>query len=466
MARTPLAQVHIDVAEEAQPIPRPQPNTPFRILVAGDLSGGAARIRKPVQLDRDNFDEVLTLFAPELSIEFAGKPLPVRFRELDDFHPDRLYRRLPPFQALRDLRERVADGAVIPPSPADPAPAGAASAAGTPPPPDMSGADLLRSMMGDGPAPAAAPAPAPSSQWDQMLHQMVSRYAEPKPDPRRPQYLKQTDAAIAGEMRGLLHLPAFQTVEAAWRSLYFLVRRLDTGDSLKVYVLDLPQDQVATPEGLALLRRIAVEETVSIPGSDPWAAIAGLYYFGPRHEPALAQIASIARQAGAPFLAGVASEVVGITRVFDELRRSPLARWVGLAMPRFLLRMPYGAKADATEEFEFEELSAQPEHEHYLWANPAVACACLLGEAFSRYGWDMRPGAVNQVEGLPLHVFEQDGEPVVKPCAEVLLTEEAVEMLLDRGFMPLISTRNSDRVRLGRFQSIADPSATLAGRWE
>src|SRR6185369_10696905 len=102
---------------------------------------------------------------------------------------------------------------------------------------------------------------------------------------------------------------------------------------------------------------------------------------------------------------------------FPTFRSTTDARWVGLAMPRFLLRLPYGAKTDATERFAFEEMPDPPVHQLYLWGNPAIVCTLLLGEAFSRSGWDMRPGEVSQVDGLPAHVYKKDGEPELKPCA-------------------------------------------------
>jgi type VI secretion system protein ImpC len=443
-----LASVHIDVGEEPKELARQEAEVPFKILVAGNFSGGASRIRKPVLIDRDSFEDVLALYGPEIRLQFAKAPIPIRFSDLDDFHPDSLFERLPPFQALRDLRRQLEDGIVLAPE----------SEVG-----NLSGADLLSSMMGEAPAPAS-PAQA-RSDWDAMLHKLVAPYAEPKPDRRLPAMIAQTDRAITGEMRGLLHRKEFQELEALWRGLFFLIRRLETSQDLKIYVWDMSQAELTNPEGLAALRRVAVEETIGTLGADPWSVIAGLYYFGNEHESALAQIAAIARAAGAPFLAGVAPDVVGLTRVFQTLRRSPDARWVGLAMPRFLLRLPYGEKTDATERFEFEEMPDPPEHERYLWGNPAIACAYLLGDAFSRYGWGMRPGQVNQIDGLPAHVYKKDGESELKPCAEVLLTEGSVEILLEQGFMPLISMKGSDRVRVGRFQSIAEPAAPLGGRW-
>ena len=459
MPRSSLASVHIDVSDEPQELPRIEPGTPFRILVAGNFSGGAGRFRKPVPVDRDNFEEVLALLSPQLNLQLAGSAVPLKFRDLDDFHPDQLFHHLAPFQALRDLRERLSDRATFKAAAAqlEPPP----NPVSAPPTPNLSGADLLRDMMGEEPAP-----PKARSDWDRMLHELVAPYSEPKPDRRQAEWVAQTDAAITGEMRVILHHPEFQELEAAWRGLFFLVRRLETSESLKVFLLDMPLEELISPDGLATLRRVVVDEAVGTPGAEPWAAIAGLYYFGPEQEEALVQIGAIAARAGAPFLAGVGPEVVGLTKVFAALRSAVEARWIGLIMPRFLLRLPYGRKTDSTERFDFEEMPSPPEHHRYLWCNPAVAGAYLLGEAFTRSGWDMQPGQVSMIEGLPAHVFTDDGESQLKPCAEVLLTEEAADLLLERGLMPLASYKGRDCVKLVKFQSVAEPPKALAGRWE
>jgi len=466
-----LASVHLEVGEKPEQIQPVDDDTPFRILVAGDFSGGAGRVRKPIEIDRDNFDQVMGVIAPELRIAFGGQPVSIKFRELDDFHPDQLFERLAPFQALRDMRRNLSDSATFAATaaqfapPAPPPQAKAAGAQAPEPPSNVSGADLLSQMMGESPAPAT-PARAPEkSAWDQMLHDMVAPYAEPKPDRRQPEWIARTDEAITGEMRGLLHSRAFQELESAWRGLYFLVRRLETGENLKIFVLDLPQKELLSGDGQSLLKRIAVDETVGTLGGVPWAVIAGVYWFGPEDEAALMQIAGLARRARAPFLSGVASEIVGLNKVFQTLRASGDAQFVGLALPRFLLRLPYGQKTDSTERFDFEEMPDTPEHERYLWGNPAIACAYLLGEAFTRSGWRMRPGEVSEITGLPAHVYKTDGETQLKPCAEVLLTEEAAVILLDLGFMPLASIKGADRVRLVRFQSFAKPATSLIGQW-
>ena len=441
-----LSSVELDVAEEARTARQMDEDIPFRILVAGDFSGGAGEYRRPIEIDRDNFEEVMERVAPELRLPFANAEVAVKFREIDDFHPDRLFQTVPLFKKLRELREGLEDGSIAPPPKAS-----SASAAGVERTRPASGADLLRDMMGE----PAAPGPASQrrSDWDQMLHDIVAPYAVPGDDPRKGEMVAQTDRAIAGEMRALLHHAKFQALDAAWRGMYFLVRRLETGDNLRVYLVDLPAESLNAEQ----LRGALAEEA--------WGVIAGLYYFESKDENRLKEISLVARFAGAPFIGGLGLGEVGLNKTFADLRQSANAPWIGLALPRFLLRLPYGKNVAETESFAFDELSEPPEHEGYLWGNPAIACAYLLGEAFTRYGWAMRPNSVRDIDGLPAHAFKRGGETQLKPCAEILLTDEAAEALLEAGFIPLSSMKNGDRVRVVRFQSVANPAAPLGGRW-
>ena len=126
--------------------------------------------------------------------------------------------------------------------------------------------------------------------------------------------------------------------------------------------------------------------------------------------------------------------------------------------------MPYGRDGERLKSFEFEELSAGVRHEEYLWGNPAFACACVLGQAFSEDGWGFQAGAA-ELDDLPLYVEEKDGERRVKPCAEALLTLRTAEIMLERGFMPLLSFRDRDVVRLADVRSVREPVTGLRGRW-
>ena len=199
----------------------------------------------------------------------------------------------------------------------------------------------------------------------------------------------------------------------------------------------------------------------------------------------LGRLAKIAQQAGAPFLAAASPQIFGCdslattpdpddwpqpTALEDRaawqlLRQLPETAYLGLAVPRFLLRLPYGRETEPVERFAFEEVDGKLEHEAYLWGNPVFACVYLLAESFSQHEWDLRPGVIQNIEGLPLHIYRDGGESVTKPCAETWLTERAVEHMLDAGVMPLVSLKNTDVVRLARFQALADPSRALGGRW-
>jgi type VI secretion system protein ImpC len=292
-------------------------------------------------------------------------------------------------------------------------------------------------------------------------------------------------------MRAILHHPDFQALEAAWRGLFFLVRRLESADDLKLYILDVSKEELAaamSAEDLTdtALYRIIVEQSVGTPGAEPWAVVAGNYTFGggPDDLVLVRALGRICRGAGAPLLAGASPTILGCASLegspdprswepdpragllWKAFRQVPEARWIGLALPRFLLRLPYGESTSATESFDFEEFPGVPEHEGYLWGNPALACLSLLGEGFSEYAWHFRPDQYHEIDGLPLHLYKQDGESVLKPCAEALLTERAAQAIMEKGLMVLASLKDSDRVRLLRFQSLADPPAALEGRWQ
>jgi type VI secretion system protein ImpC len=144
----------------------------------------------------------------------------------------------------------------------------------------------------------------------------------------------------------------------------------------------------------------------------------------------------------------------------------PESASIGLALPRVLLRLPYGRETSPLDSFDFEEFCAPPAHGEYLWGNPAFFVALTVGKSFEEAGWEMRLGSRSQIENLPLHTCRAGGDLKVKPCGEVLLTEESVEGIIDRGLIPLISYKGRDSVRVGRFQSIAEPQRRLRGRWE
>ncbi len=272
-----------------------------------------------------------------------------------------------------------------------------------------------------------------------------------------------------------------------------MISRLEIGQQLSVHVLDVSKPELAADlesAGSDLqssgLYKSLVDKTVGTPGADPWSLVVGLYSFGTSAEDIrlLAALGAIGAQAGAPFVGAAAAETLGCGSLvqtpdpmdwggrdaeanerWQTLRHSPVAPWLGLVLPRLLLRLPYGAEYDELDTFEFEELLDMHDHESFLWGNPAVACGLLIGTAFVQRGWTMEPGDELDVDDLPACVYKEDGEAKLLPCSEVGLTERAAEQILAQGVMPLMSYKNRPAVRLLRFQSLADPAAALAGPW-
>jgi predicted component of type VI protein secretion system len=194
----------------------------------------------------------------------------------------------------------------------------------------------------------------------------------------------------------------------------------------------------------------------------------GLIRFGrsPTDVALLLALAVIASQAGGPLLAGAEEAVAGddATAMADwqALRRGPAARWIGLAAPRVLLRLPYGTRTAPIESFAFEEFPGAPQHEELLWGNGSLATALLLGRGFTSRGWDMEPGDERDIDDLPAYTFVRDGVSEMQACAEQFLTERQIQAFLEAGLIPIASRRDRNAVVAIRFQSISDPPAPLA----
>jgi type VI secretion system protein ImpC len=460
--------------------PRPGEESAMRILVVGDFSTGARRApeeyrdlarRRPVAVDLDNFERVMARIAPP------------PFTTLDAFHPDALYRRHPAFQKLRETRQRMQNPATF-----------AEAAAGFHG--DEPDSAIFARLVGEPAVAAAQPVRRDDPQdgrLQALIREAVAPHIVPGAPPHQALYIAAVDAMLGEQMRAIVQDPQFRALEATWRGMRWLVSNLETDEQLKLYLLDASEAELAADleeakgniESSALYRLLVGQETAA-PDGEPWSLIVGMYAFGPGGQDIvlLAHLGTIASQAGGPLLAAAKPELVGCASVaaspdprdwttlsgeaaerWSALRKSSVARWIGLALPRVLLRLPYGRASDPVASFPFEELAPRREHESYLWGNGALACALLVGRAFQSRGWDMEPGDELELDELPSHVYEADGEKCLQACAEAHLPERAVQAILDAGLMPLVSYRNRNAVRVPRFQSISSPAQPLSGPW-
>jgi len=487
---------------------------PFRLLLIGDFRG-AGRTgspaplakRQPIRVDRDDFEEVLGKFAPAVRVPLGAPPhesVLLAFRDLEDFEPDRLFLQSQAFDSLHRLRKRLQNPAQFAEAAEEikgwASAAQLAAEAKAPQPLDISPENLLDQMLGDKPSDSTAitledagiKLPGVSgTDWDRFLRAIVAPHVIARADPRLQDFTNLVDEAISAQMRTILHHPNFQAIEAAWRSVYLLVRKLETDNQLQIWLLDATQDELAQDvlnvEDLSTtgIYQQLVHRTASPAGEQPWAMIASLFRFGTTQSDleTLANMAHIASVAQTPFLAEALSSLAGCPafeghteprdwhidptalQAWHQVRAMPESQYLGLIGPRFIMRLPYGKSGRVCEQFSFEEMLPDSSHESFLWGNPAVLCGMVLGQSFMEDGWKLRPGDRLDVIGLPVPIYEAEGERVPKPCAEVLLPIRAAEQMSALGLMPLLSVQNGDAVRIAYFHSIAGPGAPLSGRW-
>lgn len=444
---------------EAEPASlRLEPDEPFRILILGDFSGRSGAVARAVQVDVDNFDELLNRLAPSvnLALGIAGtSPVNLKFRQLSDFEPDSI------FESCELLRNGIESGA--PPAPA--------------PQPKMSsrtedtGDDVSRLVSGG----LLDQIVEKHDQLDRIVERIVAPDLVPRESTDSLQISADRELRASVLARAILHHPQFQALESIWRWLDFLVRRLETGERLKLYIADVSKEELTTSLlktrnfRSSSLYKIIIEDSIQVGERQPWAAIAGNYAFDRSNADdveVLERIGLLARAAGAPFLAECIPSEDKESGSWDALRKSPHAAWIGLALPRILLRLPYGKDTCTVESFAFEEMPGEPKHQDYLWGNPAFACTYLLARAFCESGWDALPGTSYQIDDLPFHTFKMGGETRAQPPAEVLLSDNDCELLGQQGLMAFRAFKDRDLLRLAGFRSIAEPPTGLSGRWK
>jgi type VI secretion system protein ImpC len=300
------------------------------------------------------------------------------------------------------------------------------------------------------------------------------------------------DKKLAEQVNLIIHHADFQAIESAWRGLHYLVNNTETDEMLKIKVFNISKKELGKTlkkfKGTAwdqspIFKRVYESEYGQL-GGEPYGCLVGDYYFdhsAPDVE-LLAGIAQVAAAAHAPFIAAAAPAVMqmdswqelsnprDLTKIFQtpeyaawrSLRDSDDSKYVGLAMPRFLARMPYGAKTNPVEEFEFEEDTSGADSNKYTWCNAGYAMAVNINRAFKLYGWCSRIRGVESggaVEGLPVHTFPSDDGGVDMKCpTEIAISDRREAELAKNGLMPLIHRKNSDVAAFIGAQSLNKPA--------
>ncbi len=284
------------------------------------------------------------------------------------------------------------------------------------------------------------------------------------------------DKLISDQLNEVMHHEDFQKIEASWRGLQYLIDQSETGEKLKIRVMnvnkkDLLKDMEKASEfDQSTLFKKIYEEEFGMFGGASYGALIGDYEFSnhPQDLSLLEKVSQVAAAAHAPFISAAGPELFNfdsftelgeprdMAKIFQSVeyakwksfRESEDSRYVALAMPHILMRLPYGQANVPVEAFNYEEEVDGTDHKKYLWGNAAWALGTRLTEAFAKYHWCAAIRGVEGgglVEGLPVHTFKTDeGDVALKCPTEIAITDRREKELADLGFVPLVHCKGTD----------------------
>jgi type VI secretion system protein ImpC len=295
------------------------------------------------------------------------------------------------------------------------------------------------------------------------------------------------DEKISAQVNEVFHQPSFQKLESAWRGLKFAVDRTDFRENIRMEVLnvskeDLLADFEDAPEVTKSgLYKIVYSAEYGQFGGKPYGAVFSNYEVGPGPQDMalLQKAAAVGAMSHAPFFASAGpqffgmKDVLGLPNLKDleshfegpqyakwrALRETEDGRYVGLVLPRFLLRLPYGSTTVQAKTFNFEETVSES-HDQYLWGNATFAMSTRISESFAKYRWCpniIGPQAGGTVDNLPLHVYQAQGTGQIKIPTEVLVSERREFELSEQGFISLTYRKDSDNAAFFSASSIQKP---------
>lgn len=479
----PKVSLFVQAAGSSSTGPVELTNTPFNILVIGDLSGRDARgagsdepLSERAPFPMTSVDAALGRIRPSIGVPVEGMRdwVSIEFREMADFHPDQLLERVPHLSAfLASIDSVVAARIRTPPAP------GASE-------PQPAGLDGLLDEIVEATSEARSRAPeGPLEDLKPWIEQMVAPHLVSEESADQAVLRRRLEDTAQEYVRTVLHSPSFQALESVWQALFFLAAATEPAHNVRIHVWDVARSELEADlgredvAGSALLRFLT--EPLPGPGENaPVALCVGAYTFGPEAADValLNRIAMVSSVASVPWLSEASAAFVGLRHYYQQpdpsqwpktdhdlwaaFRETPAARSVGLVAPRFLLREPYGEDTDPLERMALEELDGH-DPGLYLWGNPAFACAAAIAASFEAHGWAFEPGSHPGLKGRPAHLLEDPGAGAGP--AEAVWTVDGASRISSEGIMPLLAFRDETRLRLQRVGSVANAPASFHAWW-
>ncbi len=299
--------------------------------------------------------------------------------------------------------------------------------------------------------------------------------------------IAEIDKKLSVQVDGILHNESFQKLESAWRGLKYVVDKTNFRENVKLEIVSISKDALLedfedAPEIVKSgLYQHAYTAEYGQFGGQPVAGMIANYDFGPGAQDVklLQHCSSVAAMAHAPFIAAAGPQFFGLDSyeglpnlkdlksIFEgpqfakwqAFRESEDSRYVGLTMPRFLLRLPYGEDSNPVKAFNYEE-NVNSSHQDYLWGNASFTFATRLTDSFAKYRWCpniVGPQSGGAVEDLPLHHFESMGDIETKIPTEVMISDRREYELAEEGFIGLTMRKGSDNAAFFSANSVQKP---------
>ena len=470
--------------------------SPFHLAVIGDFSVRANRmalytadelaVLKGHNVDVDTAEDLPARFKINIELDLAGDDKVIRFepRCIEDFHPDEIVEEFEIFDELKALRSSLKNPGTFSGAAATidewlenkgEKPVSQRNSRGSVIAVDKKLSDF--SALIDRPVEEHEEA----DDLSELIGKMVSPYIKPADNPQLDDYLEIVEEVMTTTLRKILQNADFQALESVWRVIDMLSRRIETSTSLKITLYDISAEDFARDLSATNkleetgLYRLFVENALQDEGVGTPSAIVGLYTFDmtPPHAELLGRMSKICAHAHAPFLTSLDRN--NANRKFDELpkitektwqslKAMPESNYIGLSLPRFMLRMPYGAKTDPIDAFDFEEFDEKIGLKAMLWGNPAALVGLVLAKDYETNGGGMRPGSILTINDMPFHyVHDQYGDQVALPCTDRMISHRSAEPLMRQRFMPIVSMKGQPEVRIASLSGLAGD--IVSGRW-
>lgn len=298
--------------------------------------------------------------------------------------------------------------------------------------------------------------------------------------------ISEIDNRIGKQVDEIIHHKEFQNIESAWRGLKMVVDRSDFRENIRLELLSVTKDELLedfedapeiTKSGLYIH---AYTEEFGQFGGQPYGAIIANYAFNPDAQDMklMQSVASVSAMSHAPFIAGAGPQFFGLDS-FDGMtglkdlesifegpqfakwrafRESDDSRNIGLTVPRFMLRQPYGEE-NPVKSFSYTE-TVDGSNENFLWGNASYAMAVNLTRSFAQFRWCpniIGPQSGGMIEDLPIYKYSEHGETKIKSPTEVSLSDRKEFELAEQGFIGLIVRKGSDNATFFSANSAQKP---------